>query len=357
MTLTAPLAPADATTAFQSALGACGSGKGGRGEHLIVPAGTYRISNTLRVQNVNGIGILGMGGKTRLSWNGPADRPLLLLQDVRQSRFADFTVTSSPVTPLLEGVRMENASGGVWSPAFNQFENVTVDGTNTGGLDKGWQLALGTGGDANNDFHTFTSCFVNYATTAAWSLEATQEHCIQFFNCYAYGGERGVAASLNAGSGGHFQWRGGFIGSMSVTAFETGNTVGLPDVIEGLSCEGCARLLVTGGPSGAPLHIALRDIRFASNGLDPDGKVIIYKHPGVFEMSGCSIGDTSSKALAVEWNPITPESVAVVGYLFSVRSCHFRSSLATPEDLFLTRTPSRLEGVSIRSAAGVNTTP
>ena len=344
MILSAPTDGRDASAAIQQALGGCGSGTNGFGEVLHVPPGRYRITRTIRVESVSGIGIVGEGGRSVFQWDGPASGPMLLLSDVRQSLFRDFQIVSLPNRPLAEGVRIENGGGSSWSPSLNHFDGVSVDGTNTGGLGIGFRVSgQGEGGDADNDFHSWHRCVVSRAVRA-WVLEPTQSHGLTLDQCRAASvGEVAVDCI-----GASFHWRGGFIGGAQI-AFRTREFVGVPSSIENVSLEGCGRLLQSGGPSGAPYGLTLRGVRFASDALAADGKVIDYRHPGPLLVENCFLGDRPEKPLLVEWNPIadSPEVVPT----FRITDTVFRSSRGG--NLFKTRRPTTI-GCSVRTPQGAS---
>jgi len=349
MTLSAPNdGLGDASAKLLNALQVCGSGSGGAGEHLLVPPGRYRLTRTIRCESVAGIGILGSGGRSVFLWDGPAGVPMFTLSDVRESAFRDFRISSNPSRPLAEAFRIENGGGVKVAPTGLRFEALTLDGTNDGGLGIGFRVSgQGAGGDNDSDFHAWRDCYVNHAAVAGWSLEATQAHGLLMEGCQIRGGGQfGLVADRWQGNGGTFHWRGGFIGGCDV-AFRVGNNVGLPSTVEKVSLEGCGRLLVTGGPSGAPQPLSLRDVRFASNSLAEDGVVIDYRHPGPLELVGCVIGDDSSRPLVVSWNPIADLREMVPA--FRITSCLFRSAFGAA--MFLGRRPTTWD-CSVKTPGG-----
>jgi polygalacturonase len=80
-----------------------------RGDGLFIPAGTYKISTTLHIQNVLGLKISGVSiGATRLIWDGPPDVPMFLIRDARNVVMSDFYIESTP------DKQISSRQGGRW---------------------------------------------------------------------------------------------------------------------------------------------------------------------------------------------------------------------------------------------------
>ena len=82
-----------------------------RGGGVFVPAGTYKISKTLHIENVSGLKFSGVSvGATRFLWAGPPDVPMFLLTDARDIVMNDFRIISTPRKPLYTGIQTENGA-------------------------------------------------------------------------------------------------------------------------------------------------------------------------------------------------------------------------------------------------------
>jgi hypothetical protein len=280
---------ADDTRALQAAIDATARPAGSGA--IVVPPGSYRLTDTLRVQNVRGLSFKGASpGGTRFHWAGPPDRPMFLLADTRDSVFAGFRIVASPVRPLHTGIRSENAPESLIPPTHNQFENVFMDGTAEGGLGYGFRIAVGGGGDANNEFHDFIRCNVaNYRI--AYSIEHSQSHTNRFYSCGFAGNGLGEAGVRTVD--GSFYWYGGGGGGNRVADFLLGTPNVTVSIING-NFEASARLLATAGPTGARWPILVQGVRFSADRLHADGVMIDVQTPGPLTLIGNAFGESAA---------------------------------------------------------------
>lgn len=113
---------------------------GGNGR-VYIPAGTYRITDTLRLQKKVSLIVRGdggaskfspqfnLGGKTTcLAWDGPAGGTLVHLHAVGGSSFRDFNLSGrlpgNTETEDRAGILLQTSSGRGWSTMLNTFDNV-----------------------------------------------------------------------------------------------------------------------------------------------------------------------------------------------------------------------------------------
>lgn len=119
-----------------------------------------------------------------------------------------------------------------------------------------------------------------------------------------------IAYSTNAATNsGSFRWYGGAGGGNQVADFDLG---GVTDslVISGCNFESSKRLLQTGSAGSATWSISIVGCRWTSNGINPDGKAIIYKLRGPLYVSGFDIetgGSTVPPVFSIESSG-TPET-------------------------------------------------
>ena len=143
----------------------------------------------------------------------------------------------------------------------NHFANIRIDGI-VGGVRKGFRI--GGGRDANNDFHLFENVTVANYRDVAYSIENSQVYGVTFLNCLFEGGpssQVGVATDRGSGKGGNFSWIGGGGGGNKIADFSIGDPNNGPISIVNAIFETSARLLKTGGPSGASFLFRVEGIR------------------------------------------------------------------------------------------------
>jgi len=289
---------------------------------LIFGSGTFQVTGTITFQNVHGAGIAGAGavkgfsGGTNFVWMGNLTDPMFDLKNVEDSTFHSFSIYSSSSHPLAVGVRSENGIKGAATPSHNTFRNVLVDGTNRGGLYKGFQYALGAGGNANNDVGRFYNVSVVNYTTAGWSFEHAQSKAHAFFGCgFQSGGfgKYGVTTALGGGgTGGSFMWFGGGGGYNSVADFY----LGAPNdaiLISGGNFEGSSRLLETTGASSNPWPVEIEGVRWANNNLNPDGRAVLYTQRGPLILLDNDFEPYATKPTSIYLAPSGPAQGIAIG--------------------------------------------
>lgn len=160
------------------------------GQALYFPAGIYRISSTISVQNVNGVSFRGDGSEsTVLMWTGGAGSMLDVGQHIQNS-WSDmmWASASGPVTlnannkpnmPIYaEGAYAGTAFNwdGTGGDRFNTFTNVKV----IGGFDKIFHVQ----GAITHDATTLKSCKF-FRSNYVWYSNNAQSMITQFFGCDA----------------------------------------------------------------------------------------------------------------------------------------------------------------------------
>jgi hypothetical protein len=179
-----------------------------------------------------------------------------------------------------------------------------MQGTTTA-LDKGFRYVTGTGGNNNNDENSFYDCNIfNYAT-AAWSFEHTQSKNHRLFNCNFSGAsgqtnQYGVSTALGT-QGGSFLWFGGSGAGNAEADFYLGPSDDVI-IISGGYFESSGRLLETKVTTSSAWPVTIQGIRWAGDGLNADGKAIIYGNTGPINLIGNLLGQDSTKALQFNLN-------------------------------------------------------
>jgi len=268
----------DDTEAIKAAINAAINETTHKGQAIvIIPAGTYIVTDPLIVKNVAGFTLLGSSSwGTILLWRGEDNNiPLILIEDARDSIFANFFIKADADYPLHSGIQIENGADGYVTCTKNRFESIVIDGSDA--LTYGFNIAIGAGGDANNDTHSFQHCTVYHFTGAAWHIEGSQSKDIQCYNCrYSYGGSYGVLLE-----GGSLHWYGGLGTNVTAADFYCGgNKIDFLNVINA-DFEKSPRLLETGGPSGVPdVVTVIQGCRWTGENLHSDGNMIVYQYCG-----------------------------------------------------------------------------
>ena len=93
-------------------------------------------------------------------------------------------------------------------------------------------------------------------------------------------------------------WFGGGGGNNSVADFDLGNANDAISIIGG-NFEGSARLLLTGGPSSGAWPVLIQGVRWASDGLNPDGRVIDYGYRGPLNLYNNLLGSDGGESLVL----------------------------------------------------------
>lgn len=302
----------DDTVAVQSAITAAGSG-----DAVCIPKGKYKITSTLTASNVSALRFAGTGSDptgvngTAFLWAGNNSTPMFKLDDVGNSVFQGFAIVSSSTAPLAVGIQSVNGAGVSVTPTHDRFVDIFMNGSNSTGLDKGFQFSTGAGGDANNSDMVFDSVQIANYTTAAWSFESTQSIGHQFFGCSFQGNNIGASGVLSITGG--LWWYAGHGGGNTAADFNVMTSTVEGMAIHGFDSEGSSRLLLTGGPSGAYGAVLIEGVRWTSNGLNVDNRAIKMQVAGPLVLVGNHIGSDVSKALEVWLNIGGSGSAVAIG--------------------------------------------
>lgn len=251
---------------------------------VYMPEGDFRIQDTVRVRTVEGLIVRGAGGGFRPATNLKADlsdntKHLFDVSDTRRCVWSDFGVNPNTNSGIDAVFRSANESTGV-IPTSCHYENIRIEGDGVN-PSRGWFFdGGGAGGNANNDLNIFISCFVQNPAEEGWLIDHNQSKTHTLLHSSANGGKHIIRSS------GSYRFIGGAGGgSTSQAAFRQESNVD-NILIQGFNLEGCDRLFERGGPSSSIFPVSIRDGRFNTNGLNADGKVIIYKSAGPLIVEG-----------------------------------------------------------------------
>lgn len=288
----------DSTNAF-------GSESFGQG-FVFLPPGSYKITSTLNFTGVWGFSFVGVGRRaSRLIWGGNDAADFMFdLGDMREAYFADFYVQAQQIASaatLHSVFRIHNASGAVVTPSNNSFERLTLQGVD-GGFKRGffWDES-GSGGDNNNDGNTLFKVQVWNYTEYAYHVTGTRSKTHTFLDCGFSGGINGVR------SGGSYTWFGG----AGLGGYTSGAAFFQTDVVDRIivrdaNLEGCDRLFEGPGATTGSFPLTLEGIRFATNNLNGDSKVVKLHHPGPFRLANCLFGPNSAVLVSLDYGGDEP---------------------------------------------------
>jgi len=289
----------DDTAAIQAAISSLPSGG-----QVFVPATSafYPISTTLEVNNVAGLSLVGAAsGGSVLRWGAPAQPPPAGVPMIRIKNGSHVSIKSlavygnaaHPPSAIIESLlATDQLPKGVAESSTNVFEDLVLGGEDPGMANLGieYDKTPLSRDDANGEGH-FNRVEIRNVTTAAVSFELNQTRAHVFTNCRFQLSQRGVATSLGAGSnGGSFHWYGGDMKKNSVADFDLGNPNDVI-LISGLNSQGSGRLITTTGPSSTAWPVTVEGTRWAADGLNDDGQMIVFQHEGPLNLIGNLLGD------------------------------------------------------------------
>ena len=317
------------------------------GVTILGPCGQFNLTGTLNIYNPAGLaaikwegcGATASGTGTVLTWRGNATDPAIRIRGVRDSIFSDFGVNSSSNFPLATTIQLETATG--TTSTHRTFRNIVINGTNAGGLQKGFRWCTGddcggAGPDGNNDMDRIEGVQVISYSNCAYSIEGTQSKAHLFTQSFFAGngvGQRGVCttqAANSARNSGSFHWEHGAGGGNTVADFDIGNpndTITIRD----FNLEGSARLLQTGPANSSPMPITISGGRWDARKIGADNIVILYQWRGPLTLignnfGGAPMGATPSVNLtssgpsfgaaignSISWNPVSSNSQPFIG--------------------------------------------
>jgi hypothetical protein len=299
---------ADDTAAIQAAINAAIAGK----FSLYIPAGAYRITDTLSFVNADGLMFYGDGsgflGPTRFVCDADMPtKPLFLFSDSRNIVLRDFSTECSATRRIKCAMQFENGTGSTVTPTTYLLENLYLYSTsNATGQTDGVRFALGSGGDANNDFGTFVNVVISNYDNAAVKIDHSQSREHRFYGCYFQSGKYAIETDGNS-----FFWLGGNVSEHSETDFYLLRPQ-QSTVIDGLSSEQSSRLL-TSSASGGDGYVSISGVRFAADLLNADGRVIDYRHRGALVLSGNIFGTrTDTNLCKVRVSPLDNKGCAFI---------------------------------------------
>lgn len=343
----------DAMTPDDAAIQAALHAMPAAGGELVIPAGGYRLNNTLIVNGLSDTILRGTGGVT-LMWGGPVDVPMLLLRNAQYTTVSNLifeagnhnvswesrarcAVESRSVNPA----RDEKIIG---NPTFLKFADIRIDGHNgdSPGFDRGFRLRCDQDHDKNNDSFTFDHCVVFACAEAGFSIEHHQSRGHNFFNCNVNSCVNGISTALLGGDqtddGGAFKWFGGAFGANSNADVLLGPP-NEPIVITSVISESSNRFLRMTGSSASVWPVILDGIYWgtenpAVDGHDPDGAdrtyCCILSHAGPITIRNCTWRwNRSNKTFGrvrIRYEPSTPTNVSAA---LRVEGCVFSTDTTT----------------------------
>lgn len=298
------------------------------GGTIVLPRGTYRITNMVGLYAIEGLRLVGEGvGATRILWDGRTEDPALFhLRDTRTTSFENLSIVNVSPEPLECAFWIES-TGEAPDAESNIFRSVRVDGREAG-VRCGFRFTCNVDEDVSNSWHRLDDVVVREYVDAAFSLEHLTVSGIEFYTCRFEGlgrGRSGVATNRGsfAGSqnyGGSFRWFGGGGGGNRGADFELGD-VADTILIQGGQFRGSARFFHSAGPSGNQWPIVIESVVWLDdmlgemeNAIWPAAeqmRVMNFQFRGPLVVSGCNFGvppdpvhgPQIAKPAEIIWNP------------------------------------------------------
>lgn len=282
---------------IQAAIDALPSGNG----TVRLSEGTFHIAQNIEFDALEGIEFVGSGMRSTSirPATGLSAFNCLRVFGTRRSYFAHFTILSSAATPFDAAIVCETKTG--VNITANTFEHIFIEGTATTGLDYGVRMITGTGGNANNELHTFKNIQVNNYDLRAFSIEHSQSKAHLFENCTgapnAAGGNYGVFSESS------YTWIGGSFGSHDTAIFFQSNANDYVNII-GAQAEmnSGEKFFDTGGPAANqfPCVIMGCRIEYTSSGGQPSDDIVVrHQYRGGFSFISNQIVATDHDSLEV----------------------------------------------------------
>lgn len=275
----------------------------------------YTITSSLVFRNARD-GIF-EGNGARLHWAGDDQSPAILLSDVRDTTLTNFSIECVSANPLHTAIRMENGPGQLFAPTSNVLDHIVVEAIEVGALKRGVHVALGPGGDANNENHALYKVKIRNYTDSAFRIDHSKN--IQFRDCECTADPSSpdtTCLTSGAVNGGSYHWYGGSGGGNSISDFFIANPTDTIS-IQTFHSERSKRFLTTGGPSGAPMALLISSVRFAADQMAADRIAIDYRYPGPLMIQNSLFGEQQQRLPRIRLTSLVPAFAILQGNLFA----------------------------------------
>ena len=278
---------ADDTLALQYWLDDCKAQK----KPGYLPAGKYRITDTLTFTQVTGWKLYGVapalaasGSGSYITWDGAYGGTMLLLQGVQDGQLASITLNGNNNTAGI-GLDYDAVSGGKNS-VRNVFRHVAVQWCG-----RGIRISNPANHYQTSDTSWY-SCMLLHNNIAGVSIEDANACWHTFYDLHCAYNNIGITA-LHAGTGGHFNLLGG-----KFTSQDSWDIQVYPQracLISGVHSENSANFLF-GGLSDSTAAYPTIVSGCSVNGLaaDSDGVGIDWHSPRPLTLQGCNFRATMS---------------------------------------------------------------
>lgn len=257
-----------------------------QGGTVTLPAGNITLTETLKIENVHDLRVVGSGG-TRLVWAGPAGDPVVRFAAASHCTLERVEITTQADSDC--GVLLTNlVPAGQWITTACRLVDVSLPHTGGPGFKYGVKVdtfALGSG-DANNEHHVFERLVLNNYTRSGVYINGGQAHQLRFQDCHFFDHGRRASYGIEGHYGNYWTWQGGSCsGHVAADVFCRDFTTRV--TIRDVNSEHSRRFLITGGPTGAPLPISIDGVRW--DGAPKDGDAVIsYLSPGPLSIANAS---------------------------------------------------------------------
>jgi hypothetical protein len=262
-----------------------------RGDIVIAARTTYDLTDTLLISSVKGLELFGRGRSTIIRWLGPADRPVVHLQDCANCIFADFEIQLS--TPALEAIRISDSGTGSIRSTHNIVSNIRVaDSVNLVTV-----VNIGGGVDSKNDFMSLYDIDAE-GFTVGLAVDGQNSVGHELWGCVFKGrtnGQRGITVGMGPlGPGGSLHMYGGALIQCRDVCIEL-STRSQSIGFDGVHFEANTRLL-RAAATGAFVHtvVHIDNFRYGADQADlpVDGVIVDYRAGGTLVISNGSFSSS-----------------------------------------------------------------
>lgn len=284
------------------------------GDTVSLGPGILSVNDTVRIENVRGLRIVGDG--TRIIYSGDPAKPVFRFAQAFQCSLENLEIVGT--APTRSAVQITNLPGPHdWITSACRFTDVNVPHAGLPPFTDAFEIdsyAAG-GSDQNNEQHVFERVCLNNFTRSGFRIRGGQIHQLVFRDCQCFDhGARGQFGVFGE-YGCYFDWLGGCINASQSADFYLKDFVTRVSV-RNFNGENSRRFLITDGPTGAPLPVSIDGVRWDGQ---PNGQpVISYLSPGPLTVANANFTAIDGTPCRLLSSP--PTGTTEYGSL-SVRNC------------------------------------
>jgi len=250
---------------------------------VAMPPGTYVISTPIEISGKRNFRLIGLGGSggeldaVVLKWNGPTGGAAIVLDHVRDSEFAYFSLVPG-ARPFDVGLEIgQFTSPSPWISTHNRFKGIHIHGGTTAGI------RLSRNASPNNELHTFEDVTLTGQGKHGFFIAGMQSKWHRILGGSIAEKETGIF--VQAGS--FLSWGTNF--SRNRRDVHLGQPVDTI-LIEGAQSEGASQFLTTNAYTAA-WAVTVKGSRLSPGELPKDGVYFGYFAGGPLVLIGNDFAD------------------------------------------------------------------